>query len=66
MASVLPFKAIRPAKDKVHLVASRSIDGYNRAELNDKLATNPFTFLHVINPDFVDGKNKTRFQRTLN
>ena len=56
MASVLPFKAIRPAKDKVHLVASRSIDGYNRAELNDKLATNPFTFLHVINPDFVDGK----------
>ena len=34
MASVLPFKAIRPAKDKVHLVASRSIDGYNRAELN--------------------------------
>src|SRR4051812_38978843 len=59
MATVLPFKAIRPANDKVHLVASRSVDGYNPGELKDKLAGNPYTFLHVINPDFVDGK-KTR------
>src|SRR5688572_8275467 len=56
MATVLPFRAIRPAKDKVHLVASRSVDGYNTAELKDKLSGNPFTFLHVINPDFNDGK----------
>lgn len=56
MATVLPFKALRPANDKVHLVASRSMDGYNRSELRDKLAGNPFTFLHVINPDFEDGK----------
>ncbi len=56
MAKVLPFKAIRPTSDKVHLVASRSVDGYNTSELKDKLAGNPFTFLHVINPDFEDGK----------
>src|SRR3954467_6864248 len=56
MATVLPFKAIRPANDKVHLVASRSVDGYNASELKDKLAGNPFTFLHVINPDYEDGQ----------
>jgi len=56
MAKVLPFKAIRPSTDKVHLVASRSVDGYQPNELKDKLSGNPFTFLHVINPDFRDGK----------
>lgn len=55
MATVLPFKALRPANDKVHLVASRSLDLYNRSDLRDKLAGNPFTFLHVINPDYDDG-----------
>lgn len=55
MAKVIPFKAIRPEGDKVHLVASRSVDGYNPAELRDKLAGNPYSFLHVINPDFEDG-----------
>ncbi|MDI1355498.1 MAG: DUF1015 family protein [bacterium] len=55
MATVLPFKAIRPAKDKVHLVPSRSVEGYNAVEIKEKLLGNPYTFLHVINPDFDDG-----------
>lgn len=55
MATVLPFKALRPTNDKVHLVASRSMDGYNVSELKDKLSGNPYTFLHVINPDYDDG-----------
>ena len=55
MAKVIPFKAIRPENDKVHLVASRSVDGYNPVELREKLAGNPYSFLHVINPDFEDG-----------
>lgn len=59
MAKVIPFKAIRPENDKVHLVASRSVDGYNSAELRDKLAGNPYSFLHVINPDFEDGIKTT-------
>jgi uncharacterized protein (DUF1015 family) len=56
MATIIPFKGIRPSRDKVHLVASRSVDGYNTAELHDKLASNPFSFLHVISPDYSDGK----------
>lgn len=55
MAKVIPFRAVRPENDKVHLVASRSVDGYNLAELRDKLSGNPYTFLHVINPDYDDG-----------
>jgi len=56
VATIIPFKGIRPAKDKVHLVASRSVDGYDKKELHEKLASNPFSFLHVISPDFKDGK----------
>jgi uncharacterized protein (DUF1015 family) len=56
MAKIIPFKGIRPARDKVHLVASRSVDGYNKTELHEKLHGNPYTFLHVISPDFNDGK----------
>ena len=56
MAKIIPFKGIRPVRDKAHLVASRSVDGYNNAELHDKLASNPYSFLHVINPDFSEGK----------
>lgn len=71
MAQIIPFKAIRPVPDKVHLVASRSVDGYNSTELKEKLAGNPFTFLHVINPDFEDGiktrpGSKERLQKVKN
>lgn len=78
MAKVIPFKAIRPQTDKVHLVASRSVDGYNTSEIKDKLAANPYSFLHVINPDFEDGiktkpgskerlfKVKARFKQFVN
>jgi uncharacterized protein (DUF1015 family) len=67
MAQVIPFKAIRPVADKVHLVASRSVDGYNATDLKDKLAGNPFTFLHVINPDYDDGiKTKPGSKERLN
>jgi uncharacterized protein (DUF1015 family) len=59
MAQILPFKAVRPVPHKVHLVASRSMDGYSSANLKDKLEANPYTFLHVINPDFADG-SRTR------
>ncbi len=51
MISIKPFKAIRPPRDKAYLVATRSYLTYVEEELDDKLANNPFTFLHVINPD---------------
>ncbi len=52
MAVVLPFCAWRPPIDKVHLVASRSFITYSQQDLIDKLNGNPFTFLHIINPEF--------------
>lgn len=57
MATVIPFKAIRPAKDKVHLIASRSVDTFTHKELSEKIASNSYSFLHIINPDFSDGKH---------
>lgn len=51
MATIKPFSAIRPTRDKVGLVASRSYLSYSKEVLNEKLANNPFTFLHIINPD---------------
>ncbi|CAN5130141.1 DUF1015 family protein [soil metagenome] len=56
MATIIPFKGIRPTRDKVQLVASRSVDNYSKGDLHEKLRGNPFTFLHVIHPDFMDGK----------
>ncbi|MEK6616945.1 MAG: DUF1015 domain-containing protein [Bacteroidota bacterium] len=52
MAVIKPFKGIRPAKDKVHLVVSHPVDRYNSAQLSSKLSENPYTFLHVIKPEF--------------
>ena len=54
MAIVRPFKAIRPTRDKVNLVASRSYLSYSDETLKEKLEHNPFTFLHIINPDYKD------------
>lgn len=45
-----PFRLIVPASDKAHLVASRSYLSYGRAELQDKLDRNPYSYLHVIHP----------------
>lgn len=52
MANIKPFKAFRPTRDKVHLVASRSYITYTKADLTRKLDENPFTFLHILNPDY--------------
>lgn len=54
MIKIAPFKAIRPTRDKASLVASRSYLTYSRKTLKEKLDNNPYTFLHIINPDFSD------------
>lgn len=56
MADIIPFKGFRATPDKVHLVATRSVDNYPKEDLRHKLASNPFSFLHIINPDYADGK----------
>ena len=52
MADISPFSAIRPVRDKVHLVATRPYYSYKKNVLEAKLESNPFTFLHIINPEF--------------
>ena len=52
MAIVKPFKAVRPKRDKVAMVSSKSYEVYTPEMLNTKLAFNPYTFLHVINPGY--------------
>lgn len=52
MASFTPFKAVRPPRDKAHLVSSRSYISYGKKELNSKLSENPFSFIHIINPEY--------------
>jgi len=54
------FRIILPSKDKAHLVASRSYLTYSKAELRDKLERNPYSYLHVINPD---GQQKIEAKR---
>ena len=51
MAIIRSFKAIRPTRDKVNLVASRSYLSYSDETLKEKLDNNPYTFLHIINPN---------------
>lgn len=51
MTIVRPFAAVRPARDKAHLVASRSYVSYTQKDLRDKLVGNPYSFLHIIHPD---------------
>lgn len=63
MAVIKPFKAIRPTKDKVGFVASRSYQEYSRRELNAVLDYNPFSFLHIINPGYKYAKNVTGKER---
>lgn len=52
MALIRPFKAIRPVRDKVHLVASMPHYFYKRNVLKAKLDSNPYTFLNIIHPEF--------------
>lgn len=69
MAKIIPFKAVRPSRDKVGLVASRSYQDYSVEELKFQLEHNPFSFLHIINPGYKFQKEiagNKRFQLVKN
>ncbi|HCQ29423.1 MAG TPA: DUF1015 domain-containing protein [Flavobacteriales bacterium] len=65
MAKVSPFCAWRPPIDKAHLVASRSFITYSQQDLIDKLKGNPFTFLHIINPEYEYQKKISSYQEKV-
>ncbi len=58
MAIIKPFKAIRPRKDLVHLVASRSMDFYSKEELQKEISSNEFSYLQIIKPEDKTGTIK--------
>src|SRR5699024_659022 len=63
MPKITPFRAVRPTRDKVGLIASRSYNSYSEAERNARLDTNPFSFLHIVNPGYKYDKEIYGFQR---
>lgn len=63
MALIRPFKALRPAKDKAHIVASVPYDVINKEEAKELAKGNPLSYLHVTRseidlPDDVDVYSK--------
>jgi len=52
MASVQPFKAVRPTRDKANLVVSRSYHIYDKEGLEFRLKNNPYSFLQILNPGY--------------
>ncbi|MGB1451795.1 MAG: DUF1015 family protein, partial [Marinirhabdus sp.] len=63
MPKILPFKAVRPTRDKVSLVASRSYDSYTPEQREARLRDNPFSFLHIVNPGYKYQKKTSKDQR---
>ena len=71
MTKIIPFRAIRPTRDKAQLVTSRPYYAYTDLMLQAKLKGNPYSFIHIINPEFLE-EDKTspnspeRFQKVRN
>lgn len=67
MIDICPFKAVRPPRDKAYLVATRSYVTYSARQHRDKLDYNPYTLLHVIDPQegrkWKPGKRKYQLVR---
>lgn len=69
MPKITPFKAVRPTRDKVGLVASRAYEHYTEEGRNFRMDRNPFSFLHIVNPGYKydqEIKGKERFTLVRN
>lgn len=68
MARVRPFKALRPNKEKTHLVASVPYDVVNRKEAKEIVGDNDLSFLHITRaeidlPDTVDAYSNEVYEK---
>lgn len=52
MATIIPFRAVRPTRDKVGLVAARAYQSYTLEQRESRLRDNPYSFLHIVNPGY--------------
>lgn len=69
MANIIPFKAVRPTRDKVSLVAARAYQSYTLEQRESRLRDNPFSFLHIVNPGYKYDKQlsgETRYNLVRN
>jgi len=52
MAKIVPFKAVKPTRAIVGLVAARPYQSYTVDERESRMDYNPFSFLHIVNPGY--------------
>ncbi|MTE25359.1 DUF1015 domain-containing protein [Winogradskyella ouciana] len=65
MAKIIPFKAVKPTRAIVGLVAARPYQSYTVDERESRMDYNPYSFLHIVNPGYkyaqeVIGKERYR------
>ena len=70
MASIKPFKSIRPSEQMAEVIAALPYDVYNRAEAKEVVAKNPKSFLAIDRaetqfPDDVDTYDERVWRRVL-
>ncbi|RNC79809.1 MAG: DUF1015 domain-containing protein [Winogradskyella sp.] len=68
MAKIIPFKAVRPTRAIVGLVAARPYQSYTIQERESRMDYNPYSFLHIVNPGYkydqeVKGKERYKLVR---
>ena len=69
MAKIIPFKAVRPTRAIVGLVAARSYQSYTIDERESRMHYNPYSFLHIVNPGYKydqEVTGKERYQLVKN
>jgi len=59
MPQFKPFKGIRPVKEIAGFFSTRSVDSYSEEELENELAQNPDSFLHIVQPTWENKAGST-------
>jgi uncharacterized protein (DUF1015 family) len=68
MAKIIPFKAVKPTRAIVGLVAARPYQSYTIDERESRMDYNPYSFLHIVNPGYkydqiITGEERYRLVR---
>ena len=63
MAKIIPFKAVKPTRAIVGLVASRPYQSYTIDERESRMDYNPYSFLHIVNPGYKYSQEVTGNER---
>ncbi|WP_299368520.1 DUF1015 domain-containing protein [Winogradskyella sp.] len=63
MAKIIPFKAVKPTRAIVGLVAARPYQSYTIDERESRMDYNPYSFLHIVNPGYKYSQEVTGNER---